>query len=438
MLFSRRDIQRFICHNSRFMDEAEIKKVVAELNRNNRPAFHKEWEMAILYAVSQQIEFDYEKPLPSGKRPDLTIPGAGRRPTLYCDIACVSDEEAIATNPLDLFTAAFYRVARKKYKVPPRFSFDFKIEGEQVGDYRKAKTFLKIPREHEVPGYVKQYFGDWLTAIAREGCPQPDRAGPGVTVAVNQDSEFTSSSYPSFTSCYSLTGNPIYTQLENKRDQLAHNHPHALTGVILCDGGCQLLRKQTGHCTEISFEEIAEEQFRRNDRLDFIFRVWTEDADRGYFSGDKPLRLERESLVRAALPASHKALIAELYRTLDALPKPVCNSITAANRYRNNYSSIKHLPSGGMTMRGHQVEFSVNDLLRLLGGEITPEEFHRRYQIGEQKTLEHFFRRNREEGRTLSRAKVKRCAHEDDDRITLEFGAPDASRLPYRVPPLGL
>ncbi len=85
MLFSRRDIQRFICNNSRFMKQTDIVQAVNELNRNSLQSFHREWEMAILFAVSKHLEFEYEVPLPSGRKPDITIRNCSRSHALIRD-----------------------------------------------------------------------------------------------------------------------------------------------------------------------------------------------------------------------------------------------------------------------------------------------------------------------------------------------------------------
>jgi len=73
---------------------------------------------------------------------------------------------------------------------------------------------------------------------------------------------------------------------------------------------------------------------------------------------------------------------------------------------------------------------STRMLLELLAGEKSVQEFENAYRM---KPHENPFRRMLSAGRPISKVTVEPQSEQDDDLVTIEFGAPDPAFAPFRV-----
>lgn len=256
-------------------------------------------------------------------------------------------------------------------------------------------------------------------------------------VEAHFDRPFVASTHPSFTSYYADVGNPVRTQLRKKRSQIAHGERETIAGVILCDAGCQMMRKGQSNSRELRVEHVVDKQMKLSEQLDFVIWLTADDSVRTMHKAAVPPHLLIRSRVKASLPPNALELISDFTTSLRKLPEPVMNVMTAASWYRGGTSDINFPSMPAATMKQHQVQISSIELARLLAGEISLQQFHERHRYGSDDVFKGFFQRNLEEGRTFTKVEVKREDHNDADLLTLTFGAPDASRLPFRALPLG-
>ncbi len=80
-------------------------------------------------------------------------------------------------------------------------------------------------------------------------------------------------------------------------------------------------------------------------------------------------------------------------------------------------------------MKQNSIEMSGVELLRILSGELSLEDFCRNYSLRSNPFKDALMR-----FQTIKSVKVEPLADRDDDKIIIEFGTHDAAIGPFRVP----
>jgi hypothetical protein len=220
---------------------------------------------------------------------------------------------------------------------------------------------------------------------------------------------------------YSLQHNPIYNRLRKKATQLRDSGYAGRKGIILCDGGCAALNRNSRPGLEYSAKDIISDFLRQNTSIAFVHTLVIE-RDGTLRLGPEHLSIVgRTYLGKAGLPDGVRAALLNLPRMLPRPETTPVNACTSSNQGKSFH--------GGLTMSDRNVKFSVRSLLEVLAGRMTQEKFLRDHGFLRAPGA-NFFERMLREGRLLSEVKLEPCPTRDDDWINFEFSNSDPAVSP--------
>ena len=442
MIFARRSIQTFIDKLSEKLSRDTVGKLVRSLNRNDHASLGFEWETAVLFALNQLGELGYEANHGGNSLPDVTfyLPGQNKV-SFIADIATVSDRGLEDENPVGMFMTLFQEKARDLGLVG---GFEFRIEGTRHGKgYQDYKVKLLIPRRNELSEYLEKHITPKLQAIKETGLDKAEIALGDpykISVSYRRDTNISASSYPSYTTAYSLARNPIYTTLKTKARQLSRSGFKGRKGIILCDGSCSLLGDRSSGHISYSDQQIIENFLRQHTSISFVATLWVEQPDRVFLSNWQRPQLQ----IRAYRNPYAKFLIDDnSVRILRAIPSllpiPVNTALNAANGIKHGKSGIGDSFYGGSSMTydnfSNTVKISSRSLLELLAGKRDSKEYihnHWSKHSGKGGDISNPFEVALHQGMTIKSASIEYMEQEDDDWITFKLSGPDPAVKPFR------
>ena len=449
-IFSRRVVQRCIdeIRKLNLLSDAKLNKLIqSELNSSDPvTSIAFEWEVVILAALSKNCEIEYEKNfIDGGSSPDIF----GKLPNGTCfvaDITTVSDRNAHKENPVDYFFHQVYEFLHQRGLSSK--GINIRINGASIGEYGDRKVKLNLPPKGEIPKFIKNNLLAFATAISsNESEPhQISMADGAITVSYNPRDIFSGGGYPSYTSIYSLTRNPIFNRLERKSTQLKKSGFSGITGIFLCDGACSSLNHNATGGSEISQNKIIEHFFRSNQRVSFVVTISPEER---HSSFSFPMAQEKYSkLMLFANSNANHPVTQEIIEAVNVMAKhlPIPESMPFnALRYleKNQNMGLSHY--GGWSMRGDTIKISSRTLVEILAGHLSIEKFiedhfrdlHDKFiadhfpDSSKEPQIYNFFKNKTLEGKTIEKIEVEKSSTEDDDWIIISFGKSDPAISPY-------
>ena len=286
MIFARRSIQRFINRLSETLPQRAVEKIALNLNRNDRASLDFEWEAAVLFALNNVGNIEYESDHGGERHADVTLRCLGQEIVSFvADIATVSDSGLEEENPLSLLLDYLQQKAQSLRLCG---GFQYRVEGNQVGKrFGNRKVQLAMPNKKQLRSYLDRHVMPQLRTIKESEIENADiliSEPYRISITYRRDTSGFSGSYLSYTTAYSLTRNPIYTSLKSKARQLSRTGFKGSKGVILCDGSCDIFRTQPSAGTSAySKHEIIRDFLRQNTSVAFVATIWVEQPHRGVF-----------------------------------------------------------------------------------------------------------------------------------------------------------
>lgn len=191
-----------------------------------------------MYGLSQFGSLQHEPALPGTTHPDLLFKNSGLE--FIADVAAVNDRFYEEENPLNRFQKEFWRRVLKAGL--PTSSFSYQLEADRSG----IKTRLLLPRNNRWNELFDQNFRDLLASAKLEPTKplvlRRKTDDIDVTFQYVPGQKYGGGGYSSYRTSKSDTKNPIFNALKRKRDQLKNSGYAGLTGIVICDAGCEQLR----------------------------------------------------------------------------------------------------------------------------------------------------------------------------------------------------
>lgn len=425
-IFSRRYLQRCIDESSTFATLKVRKLWVKKLNSPSSPDYAaKEWEIAILNALSKLGELRHEVDFGGTTRPDILYSSQGLE--FVADITAVSDKGLHEQNPLELLEEEL----RKRYE----------RSGITAGGFALIVTATSIPSNRvkslgivpPVKSFNEIIFNSaFENFIAKIKASNTERREIEVTYGEPPQSQIRiiyqpgkpgayCHQYTVYTGLNVINKNPLYYALRDKSDQLKRSGYKGSMGIIVCDGGTRSLSEDRSTST-YSTADVVQEFLRRNKRVNFV----------AVLTRTEELSLRLKNSLR---PKIHVREIEPWHSRLEALFAQAFNALPRITQSPDNARRERRFYKGRETMRPHigalsismgtqtsEIKISTRTLLDLLSGRLTAERFNREYRFdNELNPFELELRR----GFTLESAVVNRLTDEDDDEIVLKFSGPD-------------
>lgn len=383
-MFSRRAIQERLDALAVTLDEKSLAELACRIDARGRNRLSAMWETVWLYALAAEGPFEHERPLPGGARPDFRfrLPLGGRELEVVGDITCVSDRGLHENNPVELFWNEFVRRVLSA-KLDPNH-FRYQIGHRVVGEWPNSRTVLTLPPRRLIVAFVKQHAVPFLRELVQS---KPSKAkhsirtdDANVTLSYDITQEFGGGGHASYNHLTAATKNPVFARLQEKEDQLRGAPAEAVRAVILCDAGCQAMRKDV-FGNGWSADKIAGAFLRQTSVIDLVVLVSVEIHNqmdwhrRSYSISARIVGAPSALGTRRTIEAG--AVVRDyLDRALKHLPTPVLDAHNAALRIDESSPGTGTL---GVNMSDRHVRLSARVVLDLLAGKISAEQFQRTY-----------------------------------------------------------
>jgi hypothetical protein len=236
--------------------------------------------------------------------------------------------------------------------------------------------------------------------------------------------------HPAYKVAHDTEHNVIYKALRDKSDQIkraGNRRPEELAGVILCDGGCELLRMLAGVGT-VSLDQIVKAFLRRTRTVNFVCIVDTHQESWG--PGSKRLAFEARFWVKERTKAL-ETLCEKMNEALQTLPVPVRSGLNTMNHLEWAKGCDKRLYSdykGDVSMTAQYVELSLRATIAYLAGRIDRAEYEHSVSPDWLQQLG----RNLDFGKRVTGVSISEGPGRDDDGLVITFGEPDPAMSPFR------
>lgn len=387
------------------------------------------WEAVVLSGFMDQPNFAHESPLGNGRKPDFQfrLPNSGV--SVVGDITTVSDKGPKKDNPIELLMEDIGRIAAKHGS--DLSQFDIRVDAANVGEYRKRKVVLSLPKGSDRQQFLKEELTPYIIERLKAedyGHKKVFNSGDyHIELTFKPKSQFASYGHPSFTNVLHIDRNPVWNALKAKAEQLRGAPAGTLRLLILCDGGSEAMRERG--LGSIGREEIVRDFLRRQNGIDIVVAMTVKDEHHPV-GGFRKVHSWAWTVKEAWLQSSaENSLVAtEVQQIINAfggaVPKPASNAQSAAKNCLTMDYGIGAW--GGYTMSGNKIELPARALQRVLAGEVTVEEFNSAHGWPD----ENRFAKALARGYTISSVAIVRRDESDDDYIEITF-APDASLSPF-------
>lgn len=420
-VFSKRTLQNIIDQNATFLS---VEKLEALINRLNNGFLDAEWEAVILNALHKMGVVKYEESLGGETYPDIYFAAKDGKLVFVADITTVSDRNYNECNPIEEFINETIRIFKKRGIRPSGLHYE-------IGSTELKKGMkLKLPRRGQFHIFFKS--DDFNSFIAR--IKESPHASHNLSVESDEtsikfiykpDGEYITGHHAAYKISHSLTQNPIYNALKQKKDQLKRSGYTGPLGIFLCDGGCDLLTRTIRDWRSYNCNQVISEFLRQNSSISFILTLSVIARRRPidakmYINSDALPMAQDLSLFRGQL--------------LSNLPSPVNTLINATRRVADGFEKKGESFYGGLMYKNNTIKISSRGLLELLAGIIEKDDFMKSHQFVPTDDHPHnvnLFERKLREGRLINNIHVEKSEDQDDDWLVFEFGPPDPAISKY-------
>jgi len=477
-IFTRRELQKRLNSLGGIVGKKKLERIVRDLNVEGNEFNSKRyleslavaWEVVIVSAFVELGGTKYEKRMSNGKRPDILFCNGGA--TLVADVVTVSDEQQHKKNPVEDFVAVIMKMWRASGL--QKGGLSWRVEGVDL----ELKADTPEPRSSWGPLHLSSRLRPINRhPVKRLALPPADRlneylyekawpffeklrAFPDKPVRLDVDDLYNQNitvrfslaydpqgygftgGYPSYTTITDIESHVLWRRLVEKSDQFSLAKEEFPRVLFVCDGGCAALQHPSmGGGLDYRCEELLDHFWRRP-----VFsedRRWSWIVEKG-ISGVIVLPIEpvndrlrfpwqRDFRLRPKLclnPHScfplDKTTGELLWKVVSRLPPPLESPDNAMRAIRANRFSSRRL---GYFNMGRNIEMSGVELLQILSGELSVDEFCRNYKLAANP-----FKEALKRFRSIKSVRVEPVSNRDDDKIVFEFGPHDAAIGPFITP----
>jgi hypothetical protein len=444
-MFARRSIQSFLNALDSILTPAQFDSLVDRLNLDDRDSVAAEWEVCVLFALMHLGRVTYEPPLPGTSNPDILFTSNhDARRQFIADVTLISDIDLEEKNPINELTQL---VAAQARKLGISGVFSFNAGSTAAGKYGSYKVQLSIPHKRHLRVFVRDRIVPHLRSIAKSPAEPREfsitEPGYNLTVSYIPGQRFSFSNYRSYRNATKKDSNPLFNSLKRKREQLRDAQYEGCKGIIVCDGGCELLTKSFTIWDSYSKEQVVKEFFRQSTSISFVILLWVEQMPDSR-STPRPHRVIGQIAIN---PKARNPLATDLEELLRQLPEQWPQPIQTGERTRlelEGYGPRDKPRYWGRRFGGYQMSagsnsftyrMSARELIEILSGRRSHRDFEQdagfaAASAGRINPFENALQR----GLTISAVNVEQFSDQDDDWIEFRMTGPDPALSPFQVP----
>jgi hypothetical protein len=441
-LFSRRTIQRMLDENARWMLPRQVQRHVRTLNdSDSEHILPTEWEVAVLNGLSKLGEVVHEPKLRGSSKPDVLFRPRTNCPAVLADVTTVSDKGLQAHNPIDALLDDLDPWIHQLRTKGITGGFLIKVgEYSKPRDFPALKVRLKLPPRRRFPETIfNRNFHQFLAEIVSQPnaphCYAVLREDTDLSIAYNPRQQFITSTYAVYTLAASKSENRVFASLADKAAKLKEAGFTGPLGIILCDGDCELLQRDSGRWSGAWYgvSDVVEWFLQQNKHISFIEVLTIKHDGNTLNIGPKHLTYRLQMYTNSAL----LSLDSEDLKPLMALPAAMPQPIKTAKNARCHLEWLQRTDKwdqgethyGGMTPTMKEMKISLRTIHELLAGELEQKKFLEEY--GHKGNTP--FRQMLKQGRLIENVRVEKSEtpESDDDWLIFEFGQPDPAVMPF-------
>lgn len=371
-----------LTENAQFLTKEQLDQHVSRLNGKGFQPLDAEWEVAVLNAFSNLGKVEHEPILQGTTKLDLLFTDHTGS-SFLADVISVSDEgyeeKKAAVKTLFVEVQKKLEVAglmHRGWKVTvgsrhplgpaeePRIAIPSRRDFEKKIFNADFQRFLK--RINENPDHRQAYsiiFGETAITLVYE----PKGVG------------FFTSHTPVSKRAGSKNKNPIFNGLRAKAKQLKKVSYEGPKGIILCDGGSEMVHSQPHGAFEFNFNAVdaAKDFLRQNQSVDFVLMLSSVWAQRGrYLPIDPPFRRVQVTVIpNKSFEHLPEALKLTLTKLEQCFPEPENTPSGARETIRRKYDPKQLRPlAGGWEVSDKKIKISASAVLGLLAGAVNQHE----------------------------------------------------------------
>lgn len=250
-----------------------------------------------------------------------------------------------------------------------------------------------------------------------------------------------------YTAAMTKDQNPVFNALRKKAKQLKKVSYGGPRGIIVCDGGCDMIHRQPRGPFEFNYNAVdaAKDFLRQNQSIDFVLIVSSIWINTGIHSFSKPGEPVRKVEVTVIRNRNFDSLPAGLKESLEKLegkfPQPVNTPSGARDTIRHGFDPKALRPlAGGLGYRHNEISVRASAVLALLAGKITQEELFKslgfRPWSDRPGATHNIFEYLLGKSMRIVEVQVEDTKY-DDSTFVFKFDAPDPATSPYVNPKAG-
>lgn len=433
-IFSRRTVQRMLQENSAFLTREQLDQQVARLNSNGFQPIDAEWEVAVLNAFSKGGGVEHEPSLDGPAKLDLLFT-ADDGSRFLADITSVSDEGFEEKSPVKAFYVELQERLRRAGLLYHGWTLSIGTHPAKYGEPR----IPAIPPRNE---FVKEIFNANFKVFLRSIRDRPQESitytvstsKTAIALTYDPRREYFTTVGPAYSSVQKKNQNPVFNALKFKAKQLKRIAYSGPKGIILCDGGTDMVHTRSHSSFDFAFnaEDATRDFLRQNQSINFVLLITSVWTDEGPYGGscEGPVRRVKATLINNKNFASVSESIQECLQRVEGLfPEPENTPSGARETIRHGFKPTEFRPlSGGWLVSDREIKVSANAVLGLLAGVITQAQFSQRLglsaQANEMSVIQTPFSYMLKRKMKIKEIVVEETAH-DDSNLLFRFDGPD-------------
>lgn len=422
--------------NATWMPQKPLRDLRRALNNPNDPSpLSREWELAVLNALSKIVKIEHEPDL--GKRPDIVYQSNGE--TVIADVVAVSDRTRHQRNPVDELNEQFAERLALLIEAGIKGGFclsvsprSFRMQGLETD-----ATELHLPSAERFDESIFNHNFDAFLSELRAAPNEPHcyrlrNSECNLRFSFSPRSDGWTLDRFRYTQSTILGRNPIWNALEDKRTDLELVDMPGHRGIILCDGDCDTLKDESAW-DHYGGRDMISRFLRERNRIEFVLTlVPLHNPSRRDVQSDSHL-IASHLTTRAKEVPDWLTPVRNLASHLPQIRSTSLNARYEAEwkRNRGGWSEASTF-RGGCSVSEKKIKVSARDLLQLLAGVLRQDAFEKLPFMARSNP----FLQKLAEGRLIEAAGIEEGSEEaDDDWIVFEFGDPDPATTPFRRNP---
>lgn len=423
-MFSRRRLWRALINRAH---DHKLKDWVSRLNSKNEDYVANEWELILLDVFAELGRVEYE-PERFG-RPDIVFECAVSGLSFVAEITTLSDRSLHKKNPSSFLGDELRRRIRKEGIESGSFYFEIGEKVESVKAGRGPKRSLLLPHVSEFSKLIfneawNRFLLDIKTRPAEHHVFRVSNVQL-VDVAVRYQPSASRSFtglHAHYTGAHVLTKNALFSRLREKARKLKNVKHDRLLGIIVCDGGCDLLTARPDW-SSYETEEIVTDFFRQHPFINFVLTIGVRTAPGSVLDRS----FSNQYLPKLFLNQHNNGSAMELCNIVNSvftrMPKIQMTPANVAEEVKWNYP--RDLYVGGWEWTASTSRISSRELHALLAGKLTSARFAENHQMANGANA---FLCRLASGQVIVGASLEYRRDEDDDYILLEFDSANSDR----------